>query len=86
MATRVMRRARQALLAEPLEAATLSISAVDQVLSSRSSVVVGVGKAGFVLALQRYESPRQRCSGRRARVARVQVLRCVGCTWCKRMT
>jgi hypothetical protein len=45
------RRMRQALPAELLEVATLSMSAVNQLLGSEPNAAAGVGRVGFALAL-----------------------------------
>jgi hypothetical protein len=66
--------------------ATLSMSAVNRVLSSKPNAVVGVDVDGLASAPQRYESLRRSCFGRSEPVARVHAPSCVECTWCKRLT
>lgn len=77
---------RQVLLAGPLLEATLNTSAVSRVPRPSPNAVVEVDRDDFVLALQRYESLRQSCFGKREPAARVQDLRYVDCTLCKRLT
>jgi hypothetical protein len=77
------RRMRQVSL---VVVATLSMSAVNRVLSSKPNAVVGVDVDGLASAPQRYESLRRSCYGRTEPVARVHVPTCVERTWCKRLT